>query len=96
MQVSDPMTPDEMEAETYKYADLAFWILPLSSGKLAVLSPRRNVWGIADDLEGAKFLAKQGYDSEARVRSARSTDMYAKPRLTAIPGPRVDLSKFGL
>lgn len=42
------MTPDEQEAESFRYAD-AIKVLPLSSGKIAMLGPRNELYKIVDN-----------------------------------------------
>jgi hypothetical protein len=43
------MSPDEMEAESLRYSAAAFFVLPLSSGRIAILTPRRNLFRIVAD-----------------------------------------------
>jgi hypothetical protein len=53
------MTPDEQEAESHRYSNLAFFVLPLESGRIAILTPRRDLFKIVSGwdealVEGAK------------------------------------------
>lgn len=84
------MTDDQMEAESHRYSDLAFFILPLSSGKIAVLSPRREIWDIVESLSEAVSAAAAGY---ARYRPM---PVHFNPKKKESPMLRIDLKKFGL
>lgn len=43
------MTDDEQEAHSRRYSNAAFFVLPLSSGRIAVLTPTRDLYAIVDD-----------------------------------------------
>lgn len=58
------MTEDEQEAESLRYSHEAFYILPLSSGKIAILTPRRDLFRIVETWEEAKVV---GLLAEAAV-----------------------------
>lgn len=49
------MDNDLQEAESHRYSDLAFYVLPLESGKIAILGPRREFFKIVDTWEEAKI-----------------------------------------
>jgi hypothetical protein len=50
------MTDDELEVESWRYSGRAFWVLPLSSGRIAILQPNRQPYRIVDDWELAKTV----------------------------------------
>ena len=76
------MTDDEMEAESGRYGPDAFTVLPLSSGRIAVLGPRRELWGITDSFALACELA-------AMKRAPRQVIVTTK-------SVKVDLKRLGL
>lgn len=48
------MTDEEMEIENGRYTHRAFFVLPLSSGNIAVLHPNRSLYCVCPDWESAK------------------------------------------
>jgi len=52
------MTEDQQEAESLRYGHKAFFVLPLSSGKIAILTPRRDLWRIVENWEEAKVVGR--------------------------------------
>ena len=56
------MTDEEMEIESYRYSSRAFFVLPLSTGNIAVLHPNRSLYCVCSDWESAK---DNGLDAEA-------------------------------
>lgn len=50
------MTEDEQEAESLRYGHKAFFVLPLSSGKIAILTPRRDLFRVVENWEEAKAV----------------------------------------
>jgi bifunctional DNase/RNase len=50
------MTLDEQEAHSLRYSRAAFWVLPLGSGNIAVLTPRRDLFAIVKTWEEAKTV----------------------------------------
>lgn len=50
------MTEDEQEAESLRYGHKAFLVLPLSSGKIALLTPRHDLFRIVETWEEAKVV----------------------------------------
>lgn len=61
------MTNDEIEAENGRYTR-AFFVLPLSSGWIAVLNARREIFGFAESWESAKLLGEGVIENEQRPR----------------------------
>lgn len=55
------MTEDEQEAESNRYSSRVMKILPLDSGRIAVLGPRNELFRIVDTWEEAKYLAPEIY-----------------------------------
>lgn len=51
--------PDYVDAESRRYTDDAFFVLPLDSGKIAVLGPRRELYKIVDTWDEAKEVGPQ-------------------------------------
>jgi hypothetical protein len=47
------MSPDMQEAQSMKYSGELYMILPLTSGRFAVLNPRREVIDIVVDVNAA-------------------------------------------
>jgi hypothetical protein len=43
------MTQDEMEVQSWRYSGRAFFCLPLSSGRIAILCPNRTLYRIVDN-----------------------------------------------
>ncbi len=62
------MTQDEMEIENKRYLADAFFVLPLESGRIALLTPRRDLFKIVDSWEEAKL---EGPKAEAHARPLR-------------------------
>lgn len=81
------MTEDQQEAESLRYSNEAFFVLPLESGRIAVLSPRRDLWGIASTFEEACSLARACY-KQWKPRESPVT----KGRVV----PNINLKDFGL
>lgn len=52
-----------MEVENEKYHEKVAFILPLSSGRFAVLTPQRRLYQIVDALEEAVGLAPAAYEA---------------------------------
>lgn len=48
------MTDDMMQVENERYLPAAFFVLPLASGRIALLSPRRDLYKIVETWEEAK------------------------------------------
>lgn len=55
------MTEDEQEAESYRYSTRTMKILPLTSGRIAVLGPRNELFRIVDTWDEAKGLGPEIY-----------------------------------
>lgn len=55
------MDEDWQEAESLRYSRAAFFVLPLKSGKIAVLTPRRDIFAICDTWEDARVI---GFNAE--------------------------------
>lgn len=47
------MTQDEMEAQSWRYGPKLVMVVPLTSGRLAVCSPRRDIIGYCYTIEDA-------------------------------------------
>jgi hypothetical protein len=60
------MTPDYQEALSRKYSGDLFMILPLSSGRFAVFSPRRDVIDVVAKVEDALPAFKRYLDALTR------------------------------
>lgn len=52
--MSENITDDYLEYESWRYSARAFWCLPLSSGKIAILTPRRDFFKLVDTWDEAK------------------------------------------
>jgi len=50
------MTDDEIEIESWRYSGRAFIVMPLSSGRIAILCPNRQPYRIVDNWELAKSV----------------------------------------
>lgn len=50
----NPLEHDQIENE--RYLDEAFFVLPLVTGRIAILTPRRELFKIVDDWNEAKAL----------------------------------------
>lgn len=50
------MTEDSLWIENHRYLKEAFWVLPLPSGKIAVLTPRRELFQIVGSWDEAKKI----------------------------------------
>ena len=46
-------TTDWNEANSLRYGKKAFWLLPLSSGHFAILTPNRSIYAIVHTIEEA-------------------------------------------
>lgn len=55
------MTDDEQDAESNRYSSRVMKILPLDSGRIAVLGPRNELFRIVDTWEEAKYLGPAVY-----------------------------------
>lgn len=64
----DPRQRDEQEAHSLRYGHSAFMILPLSSGRIAVLGHMRDLHAICDTLEEVLEAAKSIQINEWRRR----------------------------
>lgn len=71
------MDNDYMELESYRYSNRAFWCLPLSSGRIAVLTPRRDLFKIVEDWEQAKLY---GPSAEAAQKAFEKPEETLAPR----------------
>lgn len=66
---------DRMEIESWRYSSHAFFVLPLSSGNIAILTPNRQFFMLAKDWENAKNIGPQA----ERYQIAQS--MREQPRI---------------
>lgn len=57
-----------MEVENEKYHEKVAFILPLTSGRFAVLTPRRELYKIVGTLEEAVGLAPAAYEAARQTR----------------------------
>jgi hypothetical protein len=73
------MSSDVIEMESWRYSNKAFFVLPLSSGRIAVLQPNRQFYAWADSWEHAKELgplaARAQEDRHVRTISALAIDI---------------------
>lgn len=65
---SPGLSVDVMEVENEKYHEKVAFILPLSSGRFAVLTPQRRLYQIVDALEEAVGLAPRAYEADRQTR----------------------------
>ena len=68
------MTQDELEIESWRYSGRAFFVLPLSSGRIAILCPNRQPYRVVDNWELAKTigLGAENFQLQQSVRVARA------------------------
>lgn len=59
------VSDEQMEIESNRYSAAAFWVLPLESGRIAVLGPRRDLYKVVDTWDEAKVV---GPEAEGTVR----------------------------
>jgi hypothetical protein len=50
------MTDEHMEIESWRYSGRAFFCLPLSSGRIAILCPNRSLYRIVDNWHTAAVV----------------------------------------
>lgn len=86
--------PGYQEAESLRYGPDAFMILPLSSGRVAVLGHMRTLHAICDTLEEVReagktipFLVWQRQDRD-RVKVAKAP--YTPPKGSSLPDLSLD------
>jgi hypothetical protein len=48
-ETSPDVSTDQREAESRRYSNAAFFVLPLESGRIAVLTPRRELFRVVED-----------------------------------------------
>ena len=67
------MTDDELEIESWRYSGRAFFVLPLSSGRIAILCPNRQLYRVVDDWELAKSIGPhaENYQTQQSFRVDR-------------------------
>jgi hypothetical protein len=53
------MTEDELYIENHRYLADAFFVLPLPSGKLAILTPRRDLFRVVESWEEARRVGPE-------------------------------------
>jgi hypothetical protein len=63
------MSPDIQEAHSLRYSAAAFFVLPLSSGRIAILTPRRDLYRIVESWEEALVIGPCAEQSPIRVIS---------------------------
>lgn len=67
------LTEEDLEIENNRYLDVAFFVLPLASGRIAILTPRRDLYKIVDTWEEAREIGSQAAPKYA-------TKNYQKPQ----------------
>jgi hypothetical protein len=70
------MTQDEMEIESWRYSNRAFFVLPLTSGKIAVLQPNRQFFALVNSWDHAKEIGPHA-QMEQEKNYIRTTDALA-------------------
>lgn len=50
------MTDEHLEIESWRYSGRAFFVLPLTTGRIAILCPNRQLYRIVDDWNLAKTV----------------------------------------
>jgi len=91
--LGDERQRDEQEAHSLRYGATAFMILPLSSGKIAVLGHMRDLHAICDTMEE---VLEAGHSIPMNVwrRSSESKKSWDKPNPAILAG--LDLSTIDL
>lgn len=56
------LTDEHMEIESFRYSGKAFFILPLSSGNIAILTPNRELYTVCSDWQS---VLDNGPDAQA-------------------------------
>lgn len=64
------LDPDYMDAESRRYGNDAVTLLRLTSGRIAVLTPRRDLFRIVDDVQEALRLGPAAHAAMAPLRTA--------------------------
>lgn len=60
--VGEGKSLDELEIESWRYSGRAFFILPLSSGSIAILTPNRELYCVCSDWQS---VLDNGPDAQA-------------------------------
>lgn len=82
--------PDAQVAESWRYGDRPFMVLPLPSGKIAVLGFQRALHAICDDWSEVEEAAKSIEFTSALRRIREREERRPKPL------PAVNLDDLGL
>ena len=61
------MTPDEMEAESWRYSVRVLRLVPLSSGSIAVLTSHHEIFRIVSGWDEAKALGPSANPPQVRA-----------------------------
>ncbi len=77
------MTNDEMEIQSWRYSGRAFYILPLSSGNTAILTPNREFYCLCSDWQS---ILDNGPDAQAA-----QIEKYQKAPVRLTIGEDIDL-----
>lgn len=72
------MTDDEMYLENNRYLAAAFYVLPLPSGRIAILTPRRDPFRVVESWEEALTVGPLAWSAVPR----REVELEPKPKIS--------------